>query len=354
MLGEDSSRPLLELLRDVKLRPVFQSLPSPRDGHSPSLPVFQAPHFSNYGSFEDEGDETKDLASPACFGIRENRRMSLPWAVFNIVNSNLSVGCIYLPYAISQFGLIPSYLVLLGITWLNGYTSYLTGYCKRKSLASTYPEMIEYYYHSLGRIAFYSIFHTQVFLEMMLYQRLVLFCFRQLFIHSFLRNSAIVILPMIVNSSTLHAYVVQSMNILSTVFMILFYLLFLGICVIAIWHKQPLITWNECKWTGIIHCFGMGCFIYRNCQLCVPTLLNSMDTPSFQNSIVFSLPITYIIYILTSGKYTFSNGYKELTMRMKSLEYLQHENSMKIFYMGYIITRRLPKKLFLLYFSHAV
>ena len=295
-------RPLAELLRDVKLRPVFQSLPSPRDGHSPSLPDFQALHFSNYGSFDEPDDEeTKDLASPACFGIRENRRMSLPWAVFNLLNANLGVGCIYLPFVFAQCGFLPSALVLLSITVLNAYTSILTGFCQQQSLSSSYPDIIEYYFQSIGRICFFGIFYIQISLEMILYQGLIQFCFGQLLVHSFIRKSAILIFPIILNSSTFDAFIIQRLNVLSTVTMILFYLLLIGICSVTIWYKRTTILCTEWNWRGILQCFGIGSFVYRNCQLCVPTLLNSMDASTFRSSVLISFPVTYIIYLLAAG-----------------------------------------------------
>lgn len=300
-----STRPLAELLRDVKLRPVFQSLPSPRDGHSPSLPDFQALHLGHYGSFEehDEYDEeTKDLASPACFGIKENRRMSLPWAVFNLLNANLGIGGLFLPLAMTQLGVLPSALAIALITCLNGYTSVLTGFCQQQSLSSNYPDIVEYYFQAPGRIFFFGIFYIQILLEMILYQRLIIFCFRQLLDQSFVRNSVILVAPIIMNISTFDAIMVQRLNIFSTISMILFYLLFVGLCSVTVWHSPPArIEWGQWSWSGMLQCFGVGSFIYRNCQLCVPTLLNSMDSTAFRSSVLISFPITYLIYVVIAG-----------------------------------------------------
>lgn len=294
-------KPSVELLKDVKLRPIYQSLPSPRDGHSPPLPDFQTLHsYRTYGTFGEE-EKNPDWQSPRPYlDVHPNRHMSTLWAVFNSVNSNLGIGYLCVSFAVAQTGIIPGLLALVMITLVSIYTSVLIADCQELSICSSYPDIVEFAYGARGRQLFYGVFYLQEVLEIYFYQRAIFYCFAHLSLAQLSRQLMQIIFPLFINLLTITRFMVLPINIIATSAVFIIYLCIMIATLISI----PGVTYSKVlprviytNWSGFAHPIGIMCFALRNCSINLPFLLTNIRRGS-------SYQVIYRSYSFTTASYS--------------------------------------------------
>ena len=267
------------------------------------------PYKCFYGSFDEDDpnndvmdalDVTADMnISQDSYNVPEGRKIKSYWVVFNIVNNNLGIGVLVLPFAIYRAGMLTGLVSFLLSTAVFTYVAMLFVECIKVTECGHYQDILEYCFGPKGRTLYSVLFCLQMGFEALIFQEILLSCIQSLFMHHFTQIAIILLLA--VNQLTVIPNFSRYFDYLSTVSSIAMF------CILSV------ITYSELSlkdlsfsidtklnWIHIPQVLGVACFIYRHSLLSMPNLYMNMKHRKS------GAPLMPIAYCLVDVMYSLS------------------------------------------------